>query len=196
MPSKDQITQAPEIIELSGSPKEVCTYASLVLGTCLKMAQIGFKHGRDLASKIHRQIKVYEAMFQQTSKLSWADVRSIAKEYCSTIQKLTPDLHVEMAAIAEGADVDLLDIVALNCRSEIALGLFSDGCTSMGWKKEGGEVLLAQNWDWTRRVKENLVMMSIEQMGKPKIWMVTEVRSESHFSLYHASKLTEWRRVS
>lgn len=59
-------------------------------------------------------------------------------------------------------------------RSEIALGLFSDGCTSMGWKKEGGEVLLAQNWDWTRRVKENLVMMSIEQTGKPKIWMVTE----------------------
>ncbi|PVH84149.1 putative acyl-CoA:6-aminopenicillanic-acid-acyltransferase [Cadophora sp. DSE1049] len=157
MPSKDQIIEAPEIIELSGSPRE-----------------IGLKHGRVLAPKIRRQIKVYEVMFQQTSKLAWNDVRSIAKEYSATIQKLTHDLYIEMEAIAEGADLDLLDIVALNCRSEIALGLFSDGCTSMGWKRDGGEVLLAQNWDWTRRVKENLVMMSIEQTGKPMIWMITE----------------------
>ncbi|KAK0103463.1 hypothetical protein ONS95_005486 [Cadophora gregata] len=157
MPTKNQEYTTPEYIELSGSAHE-----------------IGLKHGRDLAPKIHSQIKVYEAMFQQTSKLSWNDVRSIAEEYSATIQKLAPELHVEMAAIAEGADVDLLDIVALNCRSEIALGLFSDGCTSMGWKRQGGEVLLAQNWDWTKRVKENLVMMSIEQQEKPKIWMVTE----------------------
>lgn len=117
-------------------------------------------------------------MFAQTSNLSWTDVRSIAQEYSTTIQHLTPDLHVEMAAVAEGANLDLLDIVALNCRSEIALGLFSDGCTSLGWMRAGGdEVFLAQNWDWTRRVKGNLVIMSIEQVGKPKIWMITEVRS-------------------
>ncbi|KAH6713770.1 acyl-coenzyme A:6-aminopenicillanic acid acyl-transferase-domain-containing protein [Leptodontidium sp. MPI-SDFR-AT-0119] len=158
MPSKDQEFETPEIIELSGSPRE-----------------IGLKHGRLLAPKIRSQIKVYEAMFAQTSNLSWTDVRSIAQEYSTTIQHLTPDLHVEMAAVAEGANLDLLDIVALNCRSEIALGLFSDGCTSLGWMRAGGdEVFLAQNWDWTRRVKGNLVIMSIEQVGKPKIWMITE----------------------
>ena len=117
-------------------------------------------------------------MFQQTSKLTWQEVRAIAEEYSTTVQKLTPDVHVEMQGIADGAGLHLLDIVALNCRSEIALGHFSDGCTSLGWKlrKDGGEVILAQNWDWTKRVKENLVFMSIEQPGKPKIWMVTEVR--------------------
>ncbi|KAL2069691.1 hypothetical protein VTL71DRAFT_14370 [Oculimacula yallundae] len=155
MPSQDQKFETPEIVELSG-----------------------LKHGRLLSLKIRRQIKVYTAMFQQTSSLDWQSVRSIAQDYSATIQRLTPDLHVEMAAIAEGAGagIDLLDIVALNCRSEIALGLFSDGCTSLGWKlkTEGGNVLLAQNWDWTKEVKENLVMMSIEQTGKPKIWMVTE----------------------
>ncbi|KAG4437660.1 hypothetical protein IFR05_006871 [Cadophora sp. M221] len=162
MPSKNQEFETPEIVELSGSPRE-----------------IGLQHGKVLAPKIRSQIKVYEAMFAQTSNLSWTDVRSIAQDYSASIQRLTPDLHVEMAAIAEGADLDLLDVVALNCRSEIALGLFSDGCTSLGWKRarEGGggeEVFLAQNWDWTRRVKGNLVMMSIEQVGKPMIWMVTE----------------------
>ncbi|KAJ7842512.1 hypothetical protein B0H13DRAFT_139783, partial [Mycena leptocephala] len=66
---------------------------------------------------------------------------------------------------------------ALNARSEIALGLFSDGCTSLGWKLKGnghGHVILAQNWDWTPRVQENLAMMSIDQPGHPKIYMMAE----------------------
>ena len=36
-------------------------------------------------------------------------------------------------------------------------------------------VIAAQNWDWTARVKENCVLMSIEQMGKPTVHMMTEV---------------------
>ena len=89
-----------------------------------------------------------------------------------------------MLAIAEGSGLDLLDIVALNCRSEIALGNFSDGCTGFGWKRQNDEegVMLAQNWDWTKRVKGNCVLMSIERVGKPKIWMVTEVSVISQFS--------------
>lgn len=121
-------------------------------------------------------------MFLSSSGLSWPSVQTLASEYGKAISKLTPDLYEEMLGIAEGADLDISDIVALNCRSEIALGHFSDGCTSLGWdlKKghgawNGNAVLLAQNWDWTARVKKNLVFMSIEQQGKPKIWMVTEV---------------------
>lgn len=57
-------------------------------------------------------------MFQQTSKLSWPDVRSIAEQFSDTIQTLTPEIFTEMEGIADGAGVGLLDIVALNCRSE------------------------------------------------------------------------------
>lgn len=117
-------------------------------------------------------------MFQQTSKLSWPQVRSVASSVAVTIEKLSPDIYTEMLGIAEGAGLDILDIVALNCRSEIALGHFSDGCTGFGWKRQNEDegVVLAQNWDWTRRVKGNCVLMSIEGTEKPKIWMVTEVR--------------------
>lgn len=113
-------------------------------------------------------------MFAQTSNLSWPEVRSLASSFALTIENLTPDIYTEMLGIAEGSNLDILDIVALNCRSEIALGNFSDGCTSLGWQRSESEVLLAQNWDWTRRVKGNCVLMSIDQPGKPKIWMVTE----------------------
>ncbi|KAF8864790.1 putative acyl-CoA:6-aminopenicillanic-acid-acyltransferase [Acephala macrosclerotiorum] len=148
---------APEIVELSGNPRD-----------------IGLQHGRQLSSKIHAQIQVYTAMFKSTSKLDWPAVRLIAQEYSQTIENIAPELYEEMKGIAEGAGVGVLDVVALNARSEIALGLFEDGCTSVGWKTGGEGVYLAQNWDWTARVKQNLAMMSIEQPGKPKIWMITE----------------------
>jgi isopenicillin-N N-acyltransferase-like protein len=114
-------------------------------------------------------------MFQSTSKLSWSDVREVAKEFQSTLEKLTPHVYAEMEGIAEGAGLDVLDIIALNSRSEIALGKFSDGCTTLCWKKNDGARLLSQNWDWTATVKKNLAMVSIEQPGKPTIYMVTEV---------------------
>jgi isopenicillin-N N-acyltransferase-like protein len=117
-------------------------------------------------------------MFQRTSNLDWPAVRNISVAYQNTIRSLTPDIYDEMEGIAEGANLSILDIVALNARSEIALGLFSDGCTSLGWKLKGndhGDVILAQNWDWTPRVQENLAMMSIDQPGHPKIYMMAEV---------------------
>ncbi|KAJ5561778.1 hypothetical protein N7535_003762 [Penicillium sp. DV-2018c] len=113
-------------------------------------------------------------MFQHTSNLAWEEVREVAKEFQPALENLTPHLFTEMSAIAEGAELDVLDIIALNCRSEIALGKFSDGCTSLSWKKNEGARVLSQNWDWTETVKKNLAMVSIEQVGKPTIYMVTE----------------------
>lgn len=121
-------------------------------------------------------MRIYESMFEYTSKLSWQEVREVAKEFVPTLQELTPHILAEMQGIAEGAEVDLLDVVALNCRSEIALGKFSDGCTTLCWKKNANARVLSQNWDWTATVKQNLAMVSIEQLGKPTIFMITEVR--------------------
>lgn len=115
-------------------------------------------------------------MFEYTSKLSWQEVREVAKEFVPTLQELTPHILAEMQGIAEGAEVDLLDIVTLNCRSEIALGKFSDGCTTLCWKKSENARVLSQNWDWIAAVKNNLAMVSIEQLGKPTIYMITEVK--------------------
>jgi isopenicillin-N N-acyltransferase-like protein len=54
-----------------------------------------------------------------------------------------------MQGIADGSGTELLDIVALNVRTEINFGLFSDGCTALAWHTEK-RAWLAQNWDVSR----------------------------------------------
>lgn len=51
-----------------------------------------------------------------------------------------------MQGIADGAEKELLDIVAINVRTEINFGLFSDGCTALAWHTEK-RAWLGQNWD-------------------------------------------------
>lgn len=51
-----------------------------------------------------------------------------------------------MQGIADGSRRDLLDIVAINVRTEINFGLFSDGCTALSWHT-AEHALLGQNWD-------------------------------------------------
>ncbi|KAK6520661.1 hypothetical protein TWF506_000910 [Arthrobotrys conoides] len=140
--------------------------------------QIGYNHGSSLKIQIAGQLESYYEMFQNSSKLDREGVHRRAREYETTILKLVPHLHEEIVGIAEGAGVDVLDIIALNVRSEIVLGEFQDGCTSIGWKvrDENGKSIqyLAQNWDWVRPVQQNLAFVEIKQEGKPTIKMITE----------------------
>jgi isopenicillin-N N-acyltransferase-like protein len=75
--------------------------------------------------------------------------------------------------IAEGAKVEVSDIIAINVRTEITFGLFSDGCTALSWRTDQASYL-AQNWDWMAEQQTNLVQLTIAQPGKPVIKMITE----------------------
>ncbi|KAH9846504.1 AAT-domain-containing protein [Lenzites betulinus] len=157
--------QVPKV-ELTGAPHE-----------------IGLQHGRLLAPQIIDQISIYRELFQEACKFNWDTVRGVAAEFQDSIGTLTPHLLEEMRGIAQGVnsagypDIDVLDIVALNARSEIALGQWDDGCTSLAWKIRAPgatKQILAQNWDWREGVGKNLALASITTPGKPQIWMVIE----------------------
>jgi isopenicillin-N N-acyltransferase-like protein len=85
-------------------------------------------------------------MFERTSNKSWPQVRDTAFQFAAQIEQKWPSFSDEMKDLATGAGVEYLDIVALNVRTEIAFGQFSDGCTSMAWQTEKRS-FLGQNWD-------------------------------------------------
>lgn len=83
-----------------------------------------------------------------------------------------------MRGIADGAETELADIIAINVRTEISFGLFSDGCTALSWRTSSpSRSFLAQNWDWMPAQKPNLILLTIHQQDPDKaetIKMVTE----------------------
>ena len=97
----------------------------------------------------------------------------MAKRFESPVQSKWPEMIQEMQGIADGGGVDFYDILALNVRTEIAYGMYSDGCTAFAWKTKDSS-FLAQNWDWSSEQRQNIIRADIDQPGKPKISMMTE----------------------
>ncbi|EXJ90962.1 hypothetical protein A1O1_04069 [Capronia coronata CBS 617.96] len=144
------------IVECKGSPYE-----------------IGEQHGTAAKTHIDRCIAFYASLFEKTSKLDWSEVQDVASTFEPRIQQAWPEYYEEMKGVAHGSDRPISDIIALNVRTEIAFGNFSDGCTSLAWHTEK-RAYLGQNWDWKEAQKENLIVLKIDQPGKPAIQMITE----------------------
>ncbi|EKG16065.1 Peptidase C45 acyl-coenzyme A:6-aminopenicillanic acid acyl-transferase [Macrophomina phaseolina MS6] len=137
---------------------------------------IGHAHGTAARPQIEGSIAFYTGLFKETAKLDWPRVRTTALEFEPVIRRKWPAYLEEMRGIAEGAGVELADVLALNVRTEIAFGLFSDGCTMLAWHstQPSGSAFIAQNWDWMPQQRANLIALSIEQQGFPSIKMITE----------------------
>lgn len=122
--------------------------------------------------------------------MSWDEVTAEASKYVQPLQATCSRYLEEIEGLADGAGVTFLDVLALNVRTEIMFGLFtdpnnttnhnsipSDGCTSLGWLDEASrQSFLAQNWDWQSAQGPNLIVCHISQPDTkiPKIAMVTE----------------------
>lgn len=120
--------------------------------------------------------------------MGWDDVTVEANKYVDPLQATCARYLEEIEGLADGAGVSFLDVLALNVRTEIMFGLFtdpnsanhtdvpSDGCTSLGWVDESGQSFLAQNWDWQSAQGPNLIMCHLSQPGTeiPNISMITE----------------------
>lgn len=155
--------------------------------------EVGLTHGKRAADLIAGSIEFYTHMFQANSGKSWAEVRQIAATFHASILAKWPRYAEEMRGIATGAGVSILDIVALNVRTEIAYGLRtatpSDGCTSAYYRatdSAGGlagsstTALQGQNWDWQREQAPHLLYLTINAAASegcpplPRIKMITE----------------------
>lgn len=156
--------------------------------------EIGHTHGSGARDKVKGTISFYSDLFQARCSMDWAAVRGEASQYVHPLEQTCPRYVEETRGLADGAGVDFLDVLAINVRTEIMFGLFtdpggvngkalhvdddipSDGCTSLGFVDEAGESFIAQSWDWRPAQGPNLIVCHITQPGTgiPDISMVTE----------------------
>ncbi|PGH06811.1 hypothetical protein AJ79_06454 [Helicocarpus griseus UAMH5409] len=140
---------------------------------------IGLQHGEQARPQIAGSLAFYSNLFAQKCSMDWPAVCTAAAKFVPFLETSFPEYMQEMRGVAQGADVPVESILALNVRTEIAYGMFSDGCTALSWK-EGGKSFIAQNWDWDREQSPNLLSLHIRQSTppghppKPAIHMLTE----------------------
>ena len=141
----------------------------------------GLQYGQLCRDEIAHSMKSYQMLFENTKGISWEEAREISKYYLTKTGEFELDYVEEMRGIAEGADVDLFDIAALNARTEImyakAENVNASECTTlslMAPATEGGRVIAAENWDYSKMLRDSVVITHVYQDDKPDFVMVAE----------------------
>ena len=157
------------VIELSGSARDR-----------------GLQHGREAGDFVVRSIEIYRKAFLSKG-VTWEQARVVAGKLLPEIEAYNAEFADEIRGIAEGAEVPLEDIVALNARTELLYGQRpqadrgpdddGDGCTGAIALPEAtadGIVIHGQNWDWRDECADSGILLRIRSDDGPDILCFTE----------------------
>lgn len=149
-------------------------------------AEIGFQYGRQAGDYIRRSIEIYQDAFAQKN-VSWERAREVAHDFMPQIERYDSILCAEMRSIADGAELPVEEIVAINARTELLYGqkplapagpdADADGCTgavALPGATAEGRLIHGQNWDWRDECTETAVVLRIEPEEGPKILTFVE----------------------
>lgn len=153
----------------------------------------GRAYGEQARDRIGRSIEAYGEVFRAYAGWDWLEVRREAARYEAPIAAFDERYLQEMRGMAEGAGVDLEDILSINVRTEVMFAAKAraaeaasrtggDGqrqgeCSAFAVLPEAsadGHTLLGQNWDWLLHCFDTVVVLTVEQPDRPNFVSVVE----------------------
>jgi isopenicillin-N N-acyltransferase like protein len=153
----------------------------------------GRAYGEQARERIGVSMSAYEDVFRAYAGWDWGRVRGEAARYEGSIAAFDPRYVEEMRGIAEGAGVDLEDVLSINVRTEVMFSAKAraaesasrsggDGqrqgeCSSFAVLPEAsadGHTLIGQNWDWLLHCFDTVVVLEVEQDEGPNFVSVVE----------------------
>lgn len=155
--------------------------------------EVGQAHGSTFATQVRACVDFYRQRFEHELKVPWAEALDYANGSVDNLRAADPGLADEMAGIAEGADLDLSEIVAINIRTGVTRMVehrddrkiapiggpepLDHECTTAAILPEAtadGHVLVAQNWDQRAACQRHTVLIEQHIEGEPALLFVTE----------------------
>jgi isopenicillin-N N-acyltransferase-like protein len=146
----------------------------------------GRSYGEQARDRVHRSIDAYRDVFAAYAGWNWNALTQHAHAYEDPIERFEPAYLEEMRGIAEGAAVDAADILAINVRTEVmfaakardaAAGHMAGECSAFAvtpGRSTGGHTLIGQNWDWLLHSADTVVVLEVQQDGRPDFVTVVE----------------------
>jgi isopenicillin-N N-acyltransferase-like protein len=144
--------------------------------------QRGEQYGRQSAERIRRSLDGYRVAYW-ASGIRWAAARERAAAFIAPIERFDARQLAELEGIAAGSGVDLIDVVALNIRTEVInsaqvlaerVPLRPLECTALAGRRADGSTVVAQNWDYFEHCRETLVVLAAEPDDAPAFVTLVE----------------------
>ncbi len=146
--------------------------------------QRGQQYGRQAAERVRRSVQGYHQAFAHYAGWDWATVRREAARFEAPVGKFRPAYLEEMRGIADGAGLDLTDVLAINVRTEVMYSAKARNaprapheCSAFARVPAPGQespVIIGQNWDWLLDSAETLVVLEAQPADGPDFVTVVE----------------------
>jgi isopenicillin-N N-acyltransferase-like protein len=137
---------------------------------------------------VRRSVQAYQRAFAHYAGWDWPAVRRAAAGFEAPIAGFRPAYLEEMRGIADGAGLDLDDVLAINVRTEVMYAAkarqapLADRaarrpaeCSAFAVVRDRpAAALIGQNWDWLLHSAETLVLLETRQDDGPDFVTVVE----------------------
>jgi isopenicillin-N N-acyltransferase like protein len=161
----------------------------------------GCQYGAQARAQVHLSVQAYRRVFAHHAGWDWPAVRRAAAAFEAPVAAFRPAYLDEMRGIAEGAGLDLADVLAINTRTEVMYAAkarqaplaarAADRQAPLARQVPGecsafavvpaprapgkpGSALLGQNWDWLLHSARTLVVLEVRQDDGPDFVTVVE----------------------
>jgi isopenicillin-N N-acyltransferase-like protein len=143
----------------------------------------GRQYGVQARDRVHRSITAYAQLFEYFAGWDWLRATAEAERFLPAIKDFGTQYVDELAGIADGADVALTDILAINVRTEImfsarvrtAIAQAAPAeCSAFATVASDGHVIAGQNWDWAPFARDTVVVLQAVPDDSPAFVTVVE----------------------
>jgi len=141
----------------------------------------GRAYGAVARREIESSMVGYARVFDHYQGWSWPEVQRRARGFLPAITDFSPAIADELAGIAEGANLEVEDVLALNTRSEMMFGSGSAieplECTSFCLTPAATRthtIIAGQNWDWITHARQTSVVLEVHRDDGPDFMTVVE----------------------
>jgi len=149
--------------------------------------QRGRQYGRRAAARVRLSVQAYQQTFAHYAGWDWPTVRREAAWFEAPIGEFMPAYLEELRGIADGAGLDLADVLAINVRTEVMYAAkarqapttarLPAECSAFACvpaPRQTDPVLIGQNWDWLLHSAQTLVVLEVRQDEGPDFVTVVE----------------------
>jgi isopenicillin-N N-acyltransferase like protein len=151
----------------------------------------GRQYGAQARTRVHLSVRAYQRVFAHYTGWDWPRVRRAAAAFEAPIAGFRPAYLEEMRGIADGAGLDLTDVLAINVRTEVIYAALARQapqaplgpkvpaeCSAFAVAPAPGDrpgvTLIGQNWDWLLHAAQTLVVLEARQDDAPDFVTLVE----------------------